>query len=173
MLKLKKATNQINGYTLIEIVVVMSLISLLFFFAIPRFQGAVLTDSTKTLSRWIMGKVFFLKERAVRDQKRYVLNVGVDSNRLWVSDESMSEDELQNAELGGYQLPVDVRILDVEFPDDEIISVGRAGIYFYKKGYSDKALIHIENDDNKQLTFLIEPFLSRVRFYETYVDFKD
>jgi prepilin-type N-terminal cleavage/methylation domain-containing protein len=170
---LKKDTNQINGYTLIEIVVVISLISLLLFFAIPRFQHAVLTDSTKNLSRWIMGKVFFLKERSVRDQKLYVLNVGVDSNRLWVTHESMSEEELENAALGGYQLPMDLRILDVEFPNGEVISGGRAGIYFYKKGYSDKAFIHIEDADNKQLSFLIEPFLSRVRLYETYVNLKE
>ncbi len=173
MPNLSKDTNQINGYTLIEIVVVISLITLVFFFAIPRFQRSVLTDDSKDLSRWIMLKVFSLKERAVRDQKRYVLNVGLDSNRLWISDESMSEEELNNAEQSGYNLPVDIRILDVEFPDDEIISAGRADIYFYKNGYSDKAFIHIEDSNNQQLSFLIEPFLARVRLYEAYVNFKE
>lgn len=173
MPNLEKDTNQINGYTLIEIVVVLSLITLVFFFAIPRFQRAVLTDDTKNLSRWIMLKVLSLKERAVRDQKRYVLNVGLDSNRLWISNESMSEEELHNAEQNGYNLSADVKILDVEFPNNEIISVGRADIYFYKNGYSDKAFIHIEDSDYNQLSFLIEPFLSRVRLYETYVNFKD
>ena len=164
---------QNNGFTLIELIVVISLISLMLFFAIPRFQNSVLSDNTKKVSRWIIAKVHALKERAVRDQKLYALHVSLDSNRLWTTNEFMSEQELQNAAQNAYELPDDIKVLDVEYPDEEIISVGRADIYFYKRGYSDKAMIHIENNDNEQLSFLIEPFLSRVRMYETYVDFED
>ncbi len=164
---------QNNGFTLIELIVVISLISLMIFFAIPRFQDSVLSDNTKKVSRWIIAKVHALKERAVRDQKLYILHVNLDSNRLWMTNEFMSEQELQNAAQSAYELPDNIKVLDVEYPDEEIISVGRADIYFYKKGYSDKAMIHIENNDNEQLSFLIEPFLSRVRMYETYVDFED
>jgi len=164
---------QNNGFTLIELIVVISLISLMLFFAIPRFQNSVLSDNTKKVSRWIIAKVHALKERAVRDQKLYVLHVSLDSNRLWTTNELMSEQELQNAAQNAYELPGDIKVLDVEYPDEEKISVGRADIYFYKRGYSDKAMIHIENNDNEQLSFLIEPFLSRVRMYETYVDFED
>ena len=162
-----------QGFTLIELIVVITLISLMLFLAIPRFQVDVLSDNTNKVSRWIMVKVHSLKEKAVSEQKLYVLHISLDSNRLWVTSEIMSQEELQAAEANGYELSDDIKLLDVEYPDEEKISVGRADIYFYKKGYSDKAIIHISNDDNERRSFLIEPFLSRVRLYNKYIGFED
>ena len=120
-----------------------------------------------------MLKVHALKEKAVHEQKLYVLHLSLDSNKLWVTSDIMSQEELQTAELNGYELPEDIKLLDVEYPDEEKISAGRADIYFCKKGYSDKAIIHISNNDNELLSFLIEPFLSRVRLYNKYIEFED
>jgi hypothetical protein len=85
----------------------------------------------------------------------------------------MPEEALQSAETNGYKLPEDIKLLDVEYPDQEKISVGQADIYFNEKGYSDKAIIHLENDDNEKFSFLIEPFLLRVRLYNGYTEFED
>jgi hypothetical protein len=153
--------------------VVISLISLMFFFAIPRIQVDILSDNTRKVSRWIMLNVSALKEKAVHDQKNYVLHLSLDSNRLWVTSDVMSVEELEDAEAIGYELPDDIKLLDVDYPNKEKISVGRADIYFYKKGYSDKAIIHITNNDNEVLSFLIEPFLSRARLYNKYLEFED
>lgn len=161
-----------SGYTLIELVVVVALIGIMLFFAVPRFRDTVLTDSTANTSRWIMIKVRSLKSAAVRDHKRYTLNVSLDLNRLWVTDAAMSEDECRQAEQDGFQLPDDVRILDVEFPLKGKVSSGRAEIDFYSADYSDKALIHIEDDRHRQLSFLIEPFLPGVRLHEKYIGFE-
>ncbi|MEE8430961.1 MAG: type II secretion system protein [Candidatus Desulfatibia sp.] len=161
------------GFTLIELIVVISLISLILFIAIPRFQSTVFTDNTKKTSRWIIGKVQSLKTRAVRDQNLYILNVDMDSNSMWVTHASMTEDELQNASQNTYQLPGDVRVLEVEYPHDNKIEGGRADIYFYAKGYSDMAIIHIENSDSEQFSFRIEPFLQQVKMFPGYVGFED
>ena len=164
---------RIKGFTLIELIVVISLISIMLFFAIPRFQSNVLSDSTKEVSRWILLKIPNVKERAVREQKRYILHVSLDANRLWITHEAMLQEALQSAETNGYKLPEDIKLLDVEYPDQEKISVGQADIYFNEKGYSDKAIIHLENDDNEKFSFLIEPFLLRVRLYNRYAEFGD
>ncbi|MEW6673898.1 MAG: type II secretion system protein [Thermodesulfobacteriota bacterium] len=161
-----------SGYTLIELVVVVTLISIMLFFAVPRFQGTILTDSTKTLSRWVIVKTRSLKAAAVRDQKRYMLNIDLDAGKFWVTSETMSEEALQNAERDGYRLPEDIRIIDVEFPLKGKITGGRVEISFYKADYSDKVVIHIENDRRRQMTFLIEPFLTGVKLYEQYVGFE-
>lgn len=161
-----------SGYTLIELVVVISLISIMLFFAVPRFQGAVFTDNTRKFSRWIITTIRSLKAAAVRDQKRYILNVNLDTGKFWVASDSMSEEELQNAEKDGYSLPEDVRIIDMEFPFKGKITGGQVEISFYKADYSDKVMIHIENDSRKQMSFLIEPFLSGVKLYESYIGFE-
>jgi prepilin-type N-terminal cleavage/methylation domain-containing protein len=166
-------SERIKGFTLIELIVVISLISIMLFFAIPRFQGNVLSDSTKEVSRWILLKIPYIKEKAAREQKRYILHVDLDSNKLWITHEAMNQEALQSAETNGYKLPEDIKLLDVEYPDREKISAGQTDIYFSEKGYSDKAIIHLENDDNEKLSFLIEPFLLRVRLYDSYAEFGD
>ncbi|MGA8179307.1 MAG: hypothetical protein WB792_04565, partial [Desulfobacterales bacterium] len=146
---------------------------IMLFLAIPKFQNGFLSNSTHAVSRWILIKVPDLKDKAQKEQKRYILHVDFDANKLWISRETVSDDGLQSEGTNGYQLPEDVKLLDVEYPDQKIISTGQAQIYFDEKGYSDNAVIHIENSDNERLSFVIEPFLRQVRLYQKYVGFVD
>lgn len=150
-----------------------ALISVVFFFAVPRFQGAVLTDDKDAVSRRLLGTIQSLREGAVGNQKRYTLHVDLDNAKLWVSDESMVEETLKDAEDRGFALPSDVKVMDVEYPDKGKIVFGRANISFYKQGYSDTAFIHIEDGNNGYRSFLIETFLTKVKLYEEYVTFED
>lgn len=162
-----------SGYTLIELIIVIALIGIMLFFSIPRFQEGIFTSNTKKVSRWIIVKVNALKHKAVSDRKTYTLHVSIDKSRIWVTHDAMSEDEIENAQQQGYVFPEDLKVLDVVFPGREKISQGVADICFYKEGYSDKALIHIENDDNRQISFVIEPFLPKVKFHDKYLSFDD
>lgn len=162
-----------SGFTLIEITVVVSLISIMLFFAVPQFRNTLLTDSINHTSRWIIGKVRAIKEYSTSKQKLCILHVNLDSNKMWVSEETMTEENLQQANEKGFEIPGDLRLINVEYPQKGIISSGQADICFYKAGYSDKALIHIQRDDDEKVSFLIEPFLPTVKFYEKYVGFED
>jgi prepilin-type N-terminal cleavage/methylation domain-containing protein len=161
------------GFTLIELVVVITLLSLMLVFAIPRFENVSLFQTEKKISRWIMLKVEGLKERALRDRQVYILHIGTDSGEMWVTGEGMDEEGLEKARESAKSLPPGYRISDVALPDQGKMAVGRVDIRFYPKGYSDKAMIHIENDDGRYLSFLIEPFLSRVKRYEDYVELEE
>ena len=92
--------------------------------------------------------------------------------KMWISHEGMSEAERLAAEQKGFKLPPNLRIMDVEFPDNKIISFGQTEILFYPKGYSDQAVIHLENKERK-ISFRIEPFLSTVKVFEEYVNLQD
>jgi prepilin-type N-terminal cleavage/methylation domain-containing protein len=164
---------QNNGFTLIELTVVISLISIMLFFAVPRFRNAVLTDNVNNTSRWIIGKVRVLKEYSTSKQKLCILHVNMDSNKMWVSDETMTQEDLEKAHEKGFEIPEDVKVINVEYPQKGIISAGQADICFYRAGYSDKAFIRIQGDDEQKLCFLIEPFLPKVKLYEKYVDFEN
>jgi prepilin-type N-terminal cleavage/methylation domain-containing protein len=164
---------QNSGFTLIELTVVISLISIMLFFAVPRFRNALLTDNVNNTSRWIIGKVRVLKEYSTSKQKLCILHVNMDSNKMWVSDETMTQEDLEKAHEKGFEIPEDVKVINVEYPKKGIISSGQADICFYKAGYSDKAFIRIQGDDEQKLSFLIEPFLPKVKLYEKYVDFEN
>ena len=160
-----------DGFTLIELIVVIALMGLMLFFTLPRLGDNPFLDDSRQSSRWLIGKVQSLRESALRDQKQYSLHFDLDSGRIWETNESMSPEDIEDAVLNSsYILPSELRIVDIEYPQKGKIYTGQAEIIFYKAGYTDKALVHMQEGDT-YLTFLIEPFLSNVQFYETYAGF--
>ena len=161
-----------SGFTLIELIVVVALLGLMLFFSLPRLQNNPFLDDTKKSSRWMIGKIQNLKEIAIRDQKQYTLHFDLDSGRMWETHESMSPENIEDAILESYQLPDNARIIDIEYPTKGKIYTGQAEINFYQAGHSDKALVHMQDGDT-DLSFLIEPFLFDVQFFEKYAGFDD
>jgi len=151
--------------------VVVFLIGILLLVAMPRLPEAPLTDHTRKTSRWLVLKIRDLKHRSVSEQKTYSLQIDLDTNRLWVIREDMTEEQKIAAEEDAFQPGGSVRIVDIQFPQQERSGVGREEVRFYPRGYSDRALLHLDDGDQRY-TFRIEPFLSRVRIYETYVSYE-
>jgi len=160
------------GFTLIELIVVIALMGLMLFFSLPQFQNNPFLNDTKKSSRWLIRKVQTLRESALRDQKRYTLHFDLDSGRVWETNEAMSPEDIESTIMDSYELPEDLRIIDIEYPSKGKIYSGQAEITFYKAGYTNKALVHMQDDDT-YLSFLIEPFLSNVEFFYKYASFDD
>ena len=56
---------------------------------------------------WIIGTVQALKQKSVHERKDYTLHIDIDTGKLWVSNESMTTEELLEAEQNGYAVPDD------------------------------------------------------------------
>jgi prepilin-type N-terminal cleavage/methylation domain-containing protein len=157
-----------QGFTLIELIVVISLISILLFFSIPRLDISLFKDRNRELSAWIVLTVRSLKEASLRDQETYVLALDLDNNRMWVAsadaaDEITAEDK--------EALPKGFRLLGIAYPEQDRIITGVAKIRFYPKGYSDAALIHVQDNNNDRVTYRVEPFLAHVKIHEGYLEY--
>lgn len=166
------SNRQSLGFTLLELIVVISLFSIMLVLTVPRFHSTLFLDETKTSARWIIGKIQSLKEAAIRDQKQYTLHIDLDTERFWETDESMPAETLESTALNAAPLPDGLKIADIEYPIRGKIDSGQADITFYKEGHSDKVLIHLQ-DGAKYISFLVEPFLSDVTRYETYARFEN
>lgn len=171
--------NNHQGFTLIELIVVISLISILLAFALPKLNVSFVTDHQRKLSTWIVLTVKSLKENALRDQTLYVLNLDFDNQQMWTeksvtkeeTPEEKAVEEKKAPEENKYSLPEGYRLMDVEFVDDKKIKEGIVPIHFYPKGYSDKAIIHVQDENDNRSSYLIESFISHVKIHEEYIDF--
>ena len=162
----------IKGFTLMELMVVLALLSIMLVFSVPRLHKTFFLDDSKSSSRWMIGKIQALKETAVRTQNHHTLHFDLDTDHYWETNESMSPEDLETAAMDTKPLPDGLKIADIEFPVRGKVSSGRTEITFYKGGYSDKALIHTQ-DGEAYVSYLIEPFLSEVTRYEAYADFEN
>ena len=161
-----------GGFTLLELLVVMGLLTIMLVFSVPRLHENFLLDDTKSSSRWLIGKIQALTEAALRNQKHYTLHIDLDTGRFWETDESMSAESLESAAMQTEPLPEGLKIADIEYPIRGKVNSGRTDITFYRSGYSDKVLIHVR-DGQRYTSYLIEPFLSEVARYETYASFEN
>ncbi len=160
-----------HGFTLIELVVALMLISLMLFMTIPRLPDKPFVDEKRKTSAWIVGRIQALKNKSVLQAKNHTLHIDLESGRLWTADDTMTTDELLSARQKGYVLPDGAQIQSIEFPGGEKQTSGQAEIWFSKKGYSRMALIHTRFSDDSLRSFLVEPFLPKVKIYERPISF--
>lgn len=179
----KSINNQ--AFTLIELIVVITLISIVLAFALPKLNISFVTDNQRKLSTWIVLTVKSLKENALREQTLYVLYLDFDKQQMWtekaMTNIEMSKEEeavkektaegKKAPEENKYSLPEGYRLMDVEFGDDKKIKEGIVPIHFYPKGYSDKAIIHVQDANDNRNSYLIESFIPHVKIHEEYIDF--
>jgi prepilin-type N-terminal cleavage/methylation domain-containing protein len=170
--RMLRAKRSGQGFTLIELMVVMMLISIVLAIAIPRFGGGAFQDPVKKLSRWMIVTVRALRSAAIQQQKTQGLVIDLSNRRMWMVNEAMDEEAVQaSASDKALSIPDAIRHMDVQFPQQEIISSGTAEVRFYPAGYSDQVLIHIETDDEEKLTFLVEPLLPKVKIFDEWIDY--
>lgn len=162
-----------KGYTLIELVVVVSLIGLMAVLAVPRFRYSVLTDDLKSSTRKMIGLIRNLRNEAIRTQKVQYLHLDLESNRFWTETSAMTEEERVLAQREASTLPGGVRLLDVWLKGKGKNTDGTTYILFTRKGYAPQSAIHLGSEDGRRFTLVLSPFLQRVKVVNDYIDFED
>ena len=161
-----------RGFTLIELMVVMLLISIVLAIALPKFGGGAFQDPVKKLSRWMINTVKSLRSTAIQKQQTQGLVIDLSNRRMWLVNDAMDEEAVQAAASNkAVELPDAIRYMDVQFPQQERETSGTAEIRFYPAGYSDQVLIHLETEDNEKVTYLVEPLLPKVKIYDEWIDY--
>lgn len=159
-----------TGFTIIELVIVLVIAGILLFFALPTFQNVhFFSDPDNALGKTIQ-LIDSLKRKAMTDGRDYVMHVDIAAGLIWVSDDAMDPETMKAAREKGIQFSGDTQLLDVEFPGAMPLASDDIRIRFRRQGYSDMALIHLQEEEN-DVTLKIEPFLSRVELENRSVSF--
>jgi len=159
------------GFTLIELMVVMLLISIILAVAIPRFDGGFLQNSRKTTTRRIIDTIKGLRSRAIGEQKTYALILDLSNDQYWTVNDTMDELSMAQAAEMASKLPDDIHFSAVIFPNQEQIRSGNAKIQFYPRGYADHVLIHLQTDNAERFAYLVQPLLSKLKVLDEWPSF--
>lgn len=162
-----------GGFTLIELSLVIILMGFILSLTIPRIRDTLLTDDFKSTSRKIIGTIKWLRNRAVSENKDFTLMFDFESNSYWFESGDMTELERMAAREQAYVLPENVRITGILFKDEEEKTTGETSIRFSKQGYIRPSIIHLGAEDGRKFTFVLSPFLGKVKVLEEYLGFED
>ena len=167
-----KRRNNPSGFTFIELMVVVGILSIVLLFSIPLFRQIHLTSNA---SDRVSGLVFFLenlKLKAMVENKNFTLYMDSGSGKMYVTDDTMDENTRQSALNNGVSLNGDLKLLNLEFPDDDTRGGDDKNICFFSKGYSDRVLIHVR-EESREMTIQICMFQKRVHLIDRYVSYDD
>ena len=167
----KKRNNQ-DGFTFVELVVVVGIFAVMLLFAVPLFRQITLTEgTTRSLSQFV-SLIETLKQEAVIKNTTFALHIDVQRGKVYITDPSMDEAALLEAERNSVSFDDDLELRNLEFPENESRSSDDTTIRFFSKGFSDRALIHVREDDQER-TVKISMFQQKVRLIDKYVSYDD
>lgn len=157
--RVKREGNE-RGFTLIELIVVCTLIGIMLSISIPSMRNSLFTDPLKSTARKVIGLVSGVRELAVRNQQPYLLHINEAENRIWFEKDGeegkKDSEKIQNGEL---LFPAAVRITGVWMSGEEELSEDKTVIWITKQGYLNHTTIEIEDDSGKNLKVQFYPFL--------------
>lgn len=176
-----------RGFTLLEIMVVMVLLTLVTAFTMPALRSSLFTDQLKATARKLTGLVVETGQEAVRSQAEQLLHFDLEHNQVWVSSEKTGKEKEPNTtwdttpvwdadkakEKNRLTIPQSVHVVDISSVSGGKRSIGATEIRFSTKGYVDKTLIHLRDDDGRDMTLILSPFLAVTRIIDSYVDIDD
>jgi len=167
---LNKKESGKRGFTIIELVIVLSITGIVLFFSIPAFKDVgIFSDHANALGKTVQ-LIDLLKKKAMADNRDYLMHFDIAGGMIWVSDDSMDEEAIKLAREKAILFSGETLLVDVEFPKAISSASDGVEIKFNRKGYSDMALIHIRDREN-HFTLKVEPFLLKAELENRKVSF--
>ncbi len=160
-----------EGFTLLELLVVILIVGAFFFVAVPKFQD--LTEvNLKSASRNLTTTIKYLYNEAAFKKNIHRLVFDIESGEYWV-------ETLQGNEYG---IPPDSKIRrlpnGVYFKDiiterslqRNPLDDDKEFIIFLPTGFVEPAVIHIYTESDRHYTLATKPYTGGTKVYDEYVD---
>lgn len=153
------------GFTLLELIVVLFLVSLIAALIFPRLPSSQASD-LRNSARQLAVLMRYLEERAVATKKTYYLRINLDEDRLSVSrketdDNKNGQDDDQF--LKRQPLAKGIRVSDISTDQLGTINTGEALISYGPGGRSAPLLLHLAAPDNSYYTIQALPVSGSIK----------
>lgn len=166
----KAGTSTEQGFTLVELTLVIALLGLLLGLVIPRLP-AIGGNQLEASARRIAGTVRHLYNEAALSGREHRLAFDLDKNSL--GGRILEDDgELQMTTGSGrdHTLSSAVDIVDVSIPGRNKVTTGQIASRIYPVGWMEETVIHLKSD-KRTLTLHLQPLTGVTDIYEGYREF--
>ena len=147
-----------NGFSLLELLVVLVIISLMSAMIVPRIGGTIEKLNLKTAANKIAASLRYARSRAVSEKETYVVSFDFDANRMVVFTES----SVINAQVEGADITPQI----YELPEGAWLEVAESirgeeetklfEVFFYPSGNSSGGKITLSGEKNRTYTLQID-----------------
>lgn len=152
-----------RGFTLMELLIVMMLISLFMVVSVPALRDTLIDDPLKSTGRRLIGYIDGIRELAVSEQKGYVVSIDIDANTLqYVPDGAVDAQDVEDTEKNVFTPTADARLRSVWQKESGSVGSGVVKVWVSGQGYLEKTVIHLVNDAGEALSLVVYPFLPQI-----------
>jgi prepilin-type N-terminal cleavage/methylation domain-containing protein len=167
------------GFTLVELVVVMFLMAILLTFSLPGFKNMGIFKKQAQGAQDLARLITLTKHRALKENTDLFLHLDINGDRIWITDNDMDAQALENARSNGALLSENLRITGMEFAGasrhprtDPLEPRPDLTIRLSRNGYSDGVILHV-TDSGAPVSLKVAPFLMEVETFLEHVSFDD
>ncbi len=160
-----------EGFTLLELIVVIFLMGFVLAFAFPRFTNTFIRDKKDITINQLRLNAVHLKKEALIQGKILMMCVQEGTGSILIKDAAPRPISDETPEPEAFLLPDGIIVDGIEFrPGTD--PHGNC-IRFHKKGYSDQAIIHLSDNDGRPFSLVTHMFLNQVDYREGHIQFDE
>lgn len=162
-----------KGFTLLELIVVCTLIGIMLTISVPSMRSAFFTNPLKSTARQLVGTINEVRQKAVRNHEPYHLHLSQNENRIWYEkaaqgEKDTLEDEEEQNDRKELQLPETVRLAKIWMRNGGVSPTGDTTFYVSKKGYMEQAAIQLTDEFDNSLSIQCNPFTDPMTISEDF-----
>jgi len=149
--------NRRDGFTLVELIVVIAIIAALTTFSIPYFGGFATRSKLDSASREWMSFSQYARSQAVIEGVSYHLNCDLDRQVYWLtyqvitSSDSVTEDSPSGVWGKVVSIDSSLKISSITLNDEQVYESGQVDIEFTPKGTCTDALVVFKSDRDDEV----------------------
>lgn len=162
-----------DGYTLIELSIIIILLGIIFLFALPRLEN-IGDVKLRSAARELAGAIQSLFDESVLNRKPYQMVFDMTGRSYSIIETDMNEEssEMIGSPKRQVHLPERIYIRDIVTQTDGKVTEGKVSVPFYPDGFVVKNIIHL-SDGKKDYTLVTTPLTGKVKVLEGYVEISE
>jgi len=159
----------VRGFTLIELMVVLTIMGITAFLVFPKVEGAFSSVYLRSSARRLVGMIRYAQNQAMTTGQEYRVYYDLDKEDYWISEEEKGDFRKIKTDLGGERrLLPGVIFEDVVTPGKGKQTAGSAYTEFSPQGGVERTTLHLRDRKGEQISLSLRGLAGKVEIADGY-----